>query len=366
MVRMDNMMNKVTIIIGSLGKGGAERVTIYLAKLFKESGWECDILTLSKDVVEYQLPSGINRLIASEKKENIVNQVKNLRDKLKISSPNIVLIMGVPLCSYVVPALSGLGIPFVVSERTSPAHFSGNPLNIIIARKLMKKANGYIFQTHDAKAFYQKKIKDRGVVIENPLETKKLPPVCSKKTREDTIVSVGRLIPSKNFANLIGAFAELQKIHPHYKLIIFGEGYLRQDLEQLVDRLQLREKVMLPGRIDNVVEEIQNKAMFVMTSNYEGMPNALIEAMAMGLPCISTDCPAGGVADLIENEVNGLLIDVDDVSATCRAMKKLIENPILAQSCADNAIKVREKLGGDVIGPKWIRYFEEVLHAYNQ
>ncbi len=353
-------MKKIDIIIGSLGRGGAERMSIYLASYFISRGLDCDIITFSKQKNEYELPDGIKRYIAYENSANSFEKIKKIRDRIKESSPDAVLIMCTPLCTYAVPALAGLNIPFAVSERNDPTHFAGNKLSIKIARTLMKEASGFVFQTNDAKAFYDKALHGKGTVIPNPLVNEYLPEVFSGK-REKRIAAVGRLHMQKNHEMLIKAFAEVHKIYPEYYLDIYGEGSQKEKLKQLCYKLNIDNFVLFHGNVPDVLEKIRNSAMYVMTSDFEGMPNALIEAMAVGLPCISTDCPCGGPKDLIENGVNGILTKVGDINETIRAIKFFIGNPDTAEIFGRTAANVRKKLDSKIIGERWLIYLKKEL-----
>lgn len=353
-------MKKLGIIVGSLGRGGAERVSIYLAAYFRNHGWDCDIITLSKQENEYELSNGIKRYIAYETQTGVLGKIKKLREKIKESSPDIILIMDTPLCTYTVLSMIGLKIPFIVSERNDPTHFSGNKLNIKIARFFMKKANGFVFQTNDAKRFYEKSLHGKGTVIPNPLVIENLPEVYSGE-REKRIAAVGRLHMQKNHAMLIRAFAEVHKKYSEYFLDIYGEGPLENELKKLCCELGISDYVCFHGNVTDVVERIKKSAMFVMPSDFEGMPNALIEAMAVGLPCISTDCPIGGPKDLIENDVNGLLVKVGDDTELVKKITHFIENTKLAEKCGKSAANIRRKLDSNLIGKCWLEYFEKIL-----
>lgn len=353
-------LKKLGIIVGSLTRGGAERVSIYIASYFKSHGWDCDIITFTKQENEYELPDGIKRFIAYENKAGIFEKIIKLRNKIKESAPDIVLIMGTPLCTYAVPALAGSKIPFAVSERNSPAHFSGNKLNIKIARFFMKKANGFVFQTNEAKMFYDKTLHGRGTVISNPVMTENLPKAYFGK-REKRIAAVGRLHMQKNHKMLIKAFEKIHKNFPEYYLDIYGEGVLEKELKQLCRELGVDKFVLFHGNVADAAERIKNSAMYVMPSDFEGIPNALIEAMAVGLPCISTDCPCGGPRELIENKVNGLLVKVNDIDELADAVSYCIENPETAEKYGKKAAEIRRSLDADIIGAMWKNYLEKLL-----
>lgn len=357
-------MRKVTIITGSLNKGGAERVSIHLSKYLNSQGWKCDILTVSKGDNEYNLPQEINRYVACEKNVNIFNMVWKVRKTVRGIAPDIILIMGTPLCSYIVPAIADLGIPYIVSERTSPTHFVGNKLNIFLARLFMRGAVGFVFQTNEVKEFYSEMLMGRGVVIANPLIIEELPRIY-EGARENRIVTVGRLVKSKNHKLLIEAFCNVHKLYSEYSLWIYGEGSEREELQNYCKLLGVSDNVFMPGNVENVVQEIQKAKMFVLSSDYEGMPNALIEAMAVGMPSISTDCPSGGPRELITNNINGLLVKTNNLHEMTDAMIKYISDPEFAVKCGANAASIRNELKIDVIGAKWKAYIEDLMKWSN-
>jgi glycosyltransferase involved in cell wall biosynthesis len=221
--------------------------------------------------------------------------------------------MGVPGALFDVPACVGLGIKHIISERNDPAHFGGSTITRIVSRLLMRKANGFVFQTKDAQAFYGGEIAKHSVIIPNPLFIgDDYPDTQYVGEREETIVTTGRLNKQKNHPLLIRAFKRIAVEFPEYKLIIYGEGPERQNDEALISELGLQERVLLPGTINDVPAKIYKSSLYVLSSDFEGMPNALMEAMALGLPCISTDCPCGGPRELIYKGYIGMLVPVDD------------------------------------------------------
>ncbi len=353
-------MDKVIIYCTSLERGGAERVTVYLADYLVRNEIECKILTEKFGKNEYLVPDGVERIsISNSKNPFCLKKIGLLRREIKKSGADTMLIMGVPNCIWLIPACVGLGVNVVVSERNDPKNFAGKKLVKIFSRFLMRFAQGFVFQTNDAKAFYAKKLRNRGQVIFNPLITDKLPDVHEGK-RTKCIVTAGRLVSQKNQKLLISAFSDVSKKHPEYKLIIYGEGPLRATLESQVAELGLEKSVLFPGNFSDLLEHIKNAAMFVMSSDFEGMPNALIEAMAIGLPCISTDCPCGGPRELIKDGQNGILIPVGDASRLAEAMEKLIEDDALANYIGQNAIKTRKNLDSEVIGKQWMDYLSGI------
>ena len=327
---------KIFFVILQLAPGGAERVAFSLAKGLSET------FELDARVIALQ---GFKKNVYEIEQINYIelkgNKLFNLRKLVVEHKPEIVVTMGVPICIYTIPALVGLKVKHIVSERNSPAHFAGKWRTKMISRWLMRFADGYVFQTEQARNFYGGRITKRSVVIHNP--------VCDiNENQRDTsrlrkeIVAVGRLIKQKNHALLIESFAEISKQYSEYQLVIYGEGCERENLESFATKLGISDKVMFPGAISNVHERIKDAAMFVMSSDFEGMPNALMEAMALGLPCISTNSPCGGPADLIVDGVNGVLVSVGDKSGLVLAMKNLLEDSAYAESLGRHAVSLRD------------------------
>lgn len=345
-------MKNLAIVCGSLAHGGAERVSVYLAQFMYKKGVKCSLITMNKAKIEYAVPRGVNRINVADLSSNIF---LGLRKAYVACDADTILIMGVSNCIYAIPPLWGLGKKVVVSERNSPMNFAGRRSIRIISRRLMKYADGYVFQTEDAKKFYDLALKGRGTVIPNPLITDNMPEPYAG-VREKRIVSVGRLNPQKNQKILIEAFALIHKNYPDYILEIYGEGILHQELQKVIDRNNLSEKVFLRGNVNNVFQKILKASVFVMSSDFEGMPNALIEAMALGLPCISTDCPCGGPKYLINNGVNGLLCKVNDVESLKNTLATMLDNLQKANEMGVQAVNVRNLLDTNTIGDKWYNY----------
>ena len=172
-----------------------------------------------------------------------------------------------------------------------------------------------------------------------------------------SIVAVGRVDANKNHEMIIRAFAGLAEKYPDYRLVIYGEGDLRPSLLRMAEKMGLKDRVRLPGSISDVASAIYKASFFVLSSYSEGMPNTLIEAMALGIPSISTDCPCGGPAELIEDGVNGYLIEPGDWEKLQDILQKLVDDPRLAQKVGENAAKIQETLNPDRMNKMWEDYF---------
>lgn len=354
------MRAKVVIVISSLSYGGAERVTVVFAEWLASKGYDVTVITTTQvKGPEYEINSQVTRLKMdgdkTNKKKSHFSEVLKLREIIRKIRPSVILGMGVPMSAYVIPATLGLSVPVVISERNDPANFAGKRSTKIVSKLLMCFASGFLFQTEGALRQYPKTIQKRGQVLPNPVVQSRIPEPYDG-VREKKIVNVGRLNSQKNQELLIKAFSDVVKKHPDYTLVIYGEGDDRSKLENLVNELGLVDKVMLPGSTDRVMDEIRDATAFVLSSNFEGMPNALIEAMALGLPVISTDCPSGGPSFLINHEHNGLLVPVRNLPAMADAIKKIIEDRELAIRLGAEATHIRSTLDVNVVCEKWISF----------
>lgn len=239
----------------------------------------------------------------------------------------------------------------VFAERVDPAVYPANIAKLL--KKYARKADGFVFQTEDARAWYGDSVKDiKTAVIPNAINPVFIRPKYAGEKRK-VIAGAGRLNDQKNFSLLIGAFAQIAPEFPDYNLVIYGEGEKRRELEKLVEELGLRERVSLPGNIQNIADEMEQNSLFVLSSDYEGMPNALMEAMALGLPCISTDCPCGGPRFLIQNGENGILVPVGNEEKMTEAMRRVLEDKMLKEKLAKNAVQIQERLTSDKIYGEW-------------
>lgn len=350
---------KIGIIIGSIGFGGAERVAVRLALWLSKNGHTVSVFTTKKTPdKEYSVPSSIKRYgcVSDGGKLQIIS---GLRKNLKDERPDAVLVMGTPMCVYAVPALAGLKIPFIVSERSSPRNANIKKSTRILSRKLMNCADYFVFQTETAKSFFPEKIQRRSAVIPNPIVSDEMPSAFTGE-REKRIVAVGRLIKEKNYPMLIKAFELVLKQHSEYCLEIYGDGNEKENIQNLIEAKGLTDKILLMGVHADVLSKINSASLFVLPSDFEGMPNALLEAMALGLACVSTDCPCGGPADLIENGVNGILVPVADSEKTAEAILLCLDDAQLLQKLGNNALKIKQRLDIDVIAKQWLEIINKI------
>ena len=349
---------KIVVITRNMVGDGAERVIAQLANYFAAQGKRCTILTLNDDEVFYKLDPSISVAPVGQKSGNKVldklMRYRQVRRMVLKEKPDLVLSMPEEIAVYVLLALLGTKIPVYVSERNNPWVMPDVKVTRILRTLMYPFAKGVIFQTEMAKSFFPDAIQKKGVVLKNPVDAQRIPAQYTGE-RERVIVGAGRLSQQKNMPLLLKAFARFAPNYPEFKLRIFGEGELREELTELARSLQIAGQVELPGRSTALLEKMNSSAMFVLSSDYEGMPNVLLEAMCMGMPCISTDCPSGGPRELIKDGVNGLLVPVGDETALYEAMERMADRAFAAQ-LADAAYEIREELTSRDVFVSWYRY----------
>lgn len=338
----------------TLKRGGAERVTIRIAEYMQSQGLKVAIMTSNNSQDgEYQVPAGVTRICVGIEGKNLFNLIKGYHQELKKLKISMGIIMGLPQGCFIVPACKMAKVKFIISERNSPANFDGKKLTQLIMNFMMRFADGYVFQTSGAREYY--KIRKPYEIIANPIDCDSIP---EKKENRDiyNLISVGRYAPQKNHKMLIEAIHDVKKTYPKIHLDIYGEGQLQDELETLINSLGLYKEVCLHATTDQILNIEAGYGMFVLPSDFEGIPNVLLEAMAIGLPCISTDCPCGGPASVIDNRVNGLLVPVGDKNEMAKAIIWMIENVEQAEKMGERAKEIKRVLNIHNIGEKWIAF----------
>lgn len=384
---------KILFAIDSLCGGGAERVISLLANQIHVWGYEVDILLAFSNKIEYQVDEGIgiydlngnlleHTLVKNESvvlgtgacsssarksflrkfRENISEyrdrqrRIKQLTRFVNEKGYDAVISFLTSTNELVGAASKKIRAKTILSERCSP-------METVILQKKGKwtlkqynKADRIVFQTPDAMSCYPLSIQKKGDVIPNPIKTEL--PSRFEGERKKEIVSFGRLDKQKNLPMLIYGFAEISKQYSDYTLKLFGRGQEKNALIELVRQLNLSDKVYIEDFAKDIHEKVKDAAMYVSTSDYEGISNAMLEALAIGVPCVCTDCPAGGARMAIQDGVNGLLVPTKDVASLVVAMKKIIDSAKFSDQLSKNAVKVKERWNIEEIARKWLEVVE--------
>ncbi len=389
-------MNKeIIFIIKLMLGGGAERVVTLLSNAAAKKGYKVSIILThqnKKDAVLYNIDERINvlslpdeiskrkfsALISSlimlfarllgklgfEEKTSVlkyysrnyesVTWLKNYFKKHKNSSAVAFLYDSI----FLTLLAKNKSNTIIISERGDPAQSSDSKTVAAFMKTEFLKADSIVFQSPDAQKWYMENTPAKGTVIFNPIKPDLPEPYHGE--RKKRIVNFCRISAQKNLIMLVDAFAEFHKDFPDYELDIIGDpvgndtdGYI-DSVKEHIKHLNCEKCIyILPSRKD-IHDYIKDYSMFVSSSDFEGMSNSMLEAMAMGLPCVCTDCPAGGARAVIRDGENGLLTPVGDAHAFYLAMKIIAENPELANKLSQNSIKIRDKQSVDKIIKKWM------------
>lgn len=351
-------MKRYIFFIGTLRNGGAERVVSALASHMAEQGMEIEILTYYDKPVFYELSSKV-KVTAVEKengKKNIIQNLVWIRKYFR-SNAKVVISFLAPFNMLAILATLGAKVPIIVADRNDPAKV---PTKAIVRKArdiLYMFADGIVLQTESNKAYFGDVVQRKSKVIYNPVDMKGHVGAAIGVKKAKLIVTAGRLMPQKNQKMLIQAFAKVAKKYTDYKLVIYGEGPERKNLEDLIKTLELSEKILLPGNVSDLHERMKNADLFVLSSDYEGMPNALIEAMCLGLPVISTK--VSGTTELVLRDKNGILVDCNSEEQLISAIDEILSDDEKMEQYAYENVKLAEKLGVDLITREWIDFIKE-------
>ena len=355
-MRNDNL--NIMILISSLNTGGSERVvTSYCNWLVENTNAKVCLTILNDTKTLYEIDEKVLikkiKPLSKNRLKNIFLRNNAIRNVINEFEPNIIFTVFAKNTFQALWAKNKETV-LIGSERAHLKYRSN--FDKLICKYVSIKSDGYIFQTERAMADYPKKIKQKSTVIANaissdiPLEVKK---------RDKIVTAMGRLTNQKGFDVLIKAFKIFSEKYPDYKLKIFGEGKERENLENLVSELNLEKKVFLVGNKKDAIYEIAKSKFFVLSSRLEGMPNALLEAMATKTPCIATDCEYGP-REIISNYVNGILVPVDDISSLSEKMIELVKDEELYNLLSFNAGKIITTNSRDDIYNKYYMYMKSI------
>lgn len=354
------MKPRILFFNGTLGAGGAERVMAILANHLEEKGEQVEIVLYRSDPIFYRLNDNIRVTYISEenKGKGFLHNLIWLR-KYITKNADIVISFNASMNIYALLATLGKKQKIIVADRNDPRCIPKKKYMRFIRNALYNLADGIVIQNTRNQLYFNKSIQKKSVVIYNPVEMDDYKGKALMTSKKKRIVTIGRTIPQKNQRILIEAFAGVKKKYNDYTLTIYGKGSLREQLKDYAIELGVGDSVELPGAVQNVHDLILDAEVFVLCSNYEGMPNALIEAMVLGLPVISTK--VSGATDLIIDGKNGLLVNVGSAAEIEKAILSYLENDDLRNSCAEAAVKIADELKIDTIVEQWLAFLESVL-----
>lgn len=363
-------MKKVLFHITSFEQGGAERVVSNLSNRLSRDGYDVVVTTQWEGKNEFALEENVKRIDIGYREGNQkVNKliraffrVLHMRHAIKEEKPDVVISFLKKNNYRTLLANIGTGIPSIIAVRNDPKSDHVGKVDKVLIPLLYKRAAGAVFQTVEQKEFFPESVQRNAQVILNPVHNKYIQ-ATQPEHKEKVIVHSGRLVAFKNHEMLIRSFLKVHEKHPEYKLYMYGRDSFdgtKDIIERMIEENHAADYVKLMGASDELEILIPQAEIYVLSSHYEGMPNALIEAMAMGMPVVSTDCPCGGPRTLITHEKDGLLVPVNDEDAMAESICRLIEDSEFAKKLGTNARKISERVNEEAIISQWKKYIDEV------
>lgn len=345
-------MKKIVFLIAHLGNGGAERVSVNLANEFYKRQYDVYAIVFHKGEVEYELTKGIHKTYLDLNGEGTFGKIKNLRKQLRKIQPDYVIELGFAIKYILVGGLINK-YSYIFSMRNDPQMSMKESKSIFkyFRKYYFRHAKYIVFQTPDAMKYYPKDIQKKGVVIPNPI--KSVLPERYIGKRRHIIAAFSRLNKQKNIPMMLDAFKLFLQKYPDYKLKIYGRGEEIENLKNYASKIGVDQNVDFCGFCKNIHYEIIDYMMFVSSSNYEGISNSMIEALGIGLPCVCTDCPAGGARMFIKDGINGFLSPVGDAYTFSEKMLTLAANEDLCEMFSKSAVTIRQELSCTTICDQW-------------
>ena len=366
----------ILIITGSLSGGGTERVSVILANYLCDEGYNVNIAafysneshyTVSDNITIYKLPD--LRTKSTGFINRYINSIKDYRSLKKIIKDNNIKTV-ISFCSTLPVILFLLAtekINMISTKRNYPP--ASSRLRTCIEIFIFNRSKNIVFQTLEQMNFYNKKIREKGIIIPNPIH-ENLPAQYIGQRRKE-IVTFCRIARQKNLIMLINGFTKFNSNFKDYKLTIYGNcsskdiPYKNQLINLIAER-KMNHIIKIEEFNLNIHNLVFDSACFVLTSNFEGLSNSMLEAMAMGLPVICTDCYGGGAKTFIKNYENGILIPVNDEEALCNALVYIASNPEKAQEMGNKATKIKETLSQRNICKQWKNILDEQIYYPTQ
>jgi GalNAc-alpha-(1->4)-GalNAc-alpha-(1->3)-diNAcBac-PP-undecaprenol alpha-1,4-N-acetyl-D-galactosaminyltransferase len=373
----DNLKTmRLTLVTSSLSCGGAERAAVLLAGGLLKKNYQVSLITLAGTESDfYKVPDGIHRLALNivgnsltpfHALWNNLSRIWVLRQTIRSLHPDAVISFMAETNVLTLLALTQTNYPVIVNEQNNPETDTRN-LWKQLRHWSYPRANKVVSVSEGVDSYFDDWLpKTQRAVIFNPLQpisdepgTFELPKGADPNKK--WAIAMGRLVYQKNFELLLSAFHKNIDRYPDWQLLIFGEGELRTELENLRDQLGLGDRVLLPGQTNNPIAVLKASQLFILSSRWEGLPAVLFEALACGLPVVSTDCPSGP-REIIRDGIDGILVPNEDVSALATAMERLMSDEKERQRLSDRAKEVTEKFGLEKVILMWESLINEVIN----
>lgn len=361
---------RILLVIHSLSLGGAQRVLTRLANHCACKGLAVTVCTFTGDEAPpfFQLapsvkvePLGI-ALSSTSKIRALTNNLLRiwaLRGAIKRQQPDVIVSFLTKVNVVTLLASIGLGVPVAVSERTDPVHWRQGMIWKTLRRVSYPIADRVAVQSRRAREFYLGFVEEKKVVVvPNPVAPPRIAPEPDRLARNKMVISVGRLVIEKRFDLLVDAFAQVSERFPEWRLTVVGDGPCRSDLEQRIAGYGLHGRIQLPGGTSDVEESLRKASIFVCSSDIEGFPMALCEAMAGGLAVISTRFH-DDVEEIVQDGINGCVVESNSARALSETLALLMSRYSLRRRLGAQAMKIVGRFADNEVMARW----EEVLQG---
>lgn len=357
---------KVCFVLSGFKFGGVERVVSVIANALCKLNLEISILTIStkskKTAYKLDKRISLDSIYCNDMPFILrtLSRLVKIKKYIKKMNPDIIISFDFGTNISVLLSLLFTKNKIIISERNDPNRIPKEKWKKALRNLIYYRADGIVFQTVLAKKNFNKLLQNKSTVILNPVDINKFH-IADYNNKASKIISVGRLEEQKNYPLLIAAFAKIANKYKKVTLDIYGIGSKYLELKKMIQKSDLNDRIFLKGNCDNIEKVLEKADCFVLTSDYEGLPNALMEAMVMGIPCIATDCPCGGPKELIRNDKNGILINVGDERQLIRAIERILNDTDYSMMLSRNSIKIRNRVEEGVIVKKWLDFIGRVI-----
>lgn len=360
---------KIGFLVQTLGSGGAERAASALANSMAQKGFDAKLIVFNDESLFYSLNEKVD-FVNLELKEipqglsfgrvfGCIKRVFEVRKKIKNLDLDVLVCMSNIMTAYGTFSTLFTKTKTVGTERSNPYKLMNSRFLRLLRKASALLSNGFVFQTFEASKFFPKNVQKKGAIIPNAVFNPLVYQIEPPKARQNIIYAMGRLSKEKRFDLVIDAFKIICEKEPDCKLVIFGEGELKETLQKQINDLDLEKRAVLAGANLNALEFISKGRAFVLSSDFEGMPNALLEAMAVGVPCVSTRCKMGP-EELIVNEENGILVETGSAKEIAQAVLKIMNDETFAAKLAQNGKKLLDTHNINAITERWLEYLKQL------
>lgn len=377
-IGLQTLSRRLTIVVPSLSLGGAEGVAAMMANHWAKQTHEVTLITLdSAEADTFSLEESVHRIALDlmQDSENLFQAISNNRLRINYlqaaiarSNPDIVISLTDRMNVLTLLATGKMRCPVIISERSDPRHHSIGRLWSFLRKRTYPRASALVVQTQGVADFCRQWLKSTHIeVIPNAVPIARSgevpavsPEMLAARTPSKIILGLGRLSYEKGFDRLLDAFATIAAEFPEWQLRILGEGSLRVSLQEQIRKLGLQEQVELAGWTSEPELQLDQGAIFVLPSRYEGFPNALLQAMSRGLACVSFDCESGP-AEIIRPELDGLLVPAGNNSGLAQELKRLMGDAALRHRLAVEALQVTERFSVEEYFLHWEQLIDQAI-----